>query len=84
MELSSDTIANLSATTKSRTKGNRTTTLESLLGVVGLLYAKNRDQFQFYYELATSDEEGASVWYYITRKQGKSKNDCTKCNKQHS
>ena len=56
---------------KRKTAGNRTTSYSSLLGVVGLMYAKTKEQFAYYYQLATSDKEGASVWYYLERVEKK-------------
>ena len=50
---------------KRKTAGNRTTSYSSLLGVVGLMHAKTKEQFSYYYQLATSDKDGDSVWYYL-------------------
>ena len=52
---------------KRKTAGNRMTSYSSLLGVVGLMYAKTKEQFSYYYQLATSDKGGDSVWYYLER-----------------
>ena len=52
---------------KRKTAGNRTTSYSSLLGVVGLMYARTKEQFAYYYQLATSDKGGDSVWYYLER-----------------
>lgn len=56
---------------KRKTAGNRMTSYSSLLGVVGLMYAKTKEQFSYYYQLATSDKDGASVWYYLERAEKK-------------
>lgn len=47
------------------------TSYSSLLGVVGLIYAKTKEQFSYYYQLATSDKGGDSVWYYLERAEKK-------------
>lgn len=48
-------------------KNNRTTTYESLLAFVGVILAETKEQFCHYYELATHDNAGASIWYYVSR-----------------
>lgn len=61
------------STKKRKTARNRTTSYSSLLGVVGLMYAETKEQFSYYYQLATSDREGDSVWYYLERAEKKVK-----------
>ena len=73
MELISSMTEFQISTKKRKTAENRTTSYSSLLGVVGLIYAKTKEQFSYYYQLATSDKEGASVWYYLER--GEKKNE---------
>lgn len=71
MELNSSMTECQMSTKKRKTAGNRTTSYSSLLGVVGMMYAKTKEQFSYYYQLATSDKEGASVWYYLERAEKK-------------
>lgn len=71
MELISSMTECQMSTKKRKTAGNRTTSYSSLLGVVGLIYAETKEQFLYYYQLATSDKEGASVWYYLERAEKK-------------
>lgn len=44
---------------------NRTTTYESLLGVIGLLLSDTKEDFCYYYQLATGDSNGNTAWYYM-------------------
>lgn len=64
-------------------KRNRTTTLKSLIGVVGVLSCDTRDQFEYYYRQATSDDCGGTVWSYMAKKMTPEekyvKKKCNKC-----
>lgn len=70
MELNSS-MTECQMSTKKKTAGNRTTSYSSLLGVVGMMYAKTKEQFSYYYQLATSDKGGDSVWYYLEGRKKK-------------
>lgn len=80
MELISSMTECQMSTQKRKTAKNRTTSYSSLLGVVGLMYAHTKEQFSYYYQLATSDKGGAAVWYYLERAEKKNEKFNTRTN----
>lgn len=48
-----------------KTKGNRTTTYESLMGLAYCITAEDKETFIKAYELGTHDNCGGAAWYYL-------------------
>lgn len=44
---------------------NKTTTVESMVAFIGLLYAETKDQFNYYYRIAAHGENEKSTWFYL-------------------